>query len=993
MPLDASNALYAGALAFFNSEFIDFANELLISSAALAQTNGLADAVLGCGTTGGQTVVSVADNDGDKLVSSGDRVQLTYQGCAGTDGTMSLSIASIVQSGATFDQLSGDAAIDLTLSQDGRTVAFKGSQRVDFTIEGISLRWESSNADLSVTIDGQTVKTSAARTVKSIGLTSALSIPRTPDKGLLGLAKTTASTTTASATTAASYTIELSGTVEASSGKLDYHTDTPFSGPEGGYPLAGQLTIEGSSSSVEFRANDDPSTGAQFARYNVDPNGDGRLEPDVLVDWTQLLSGILFGVEQTPEDPPPNDPNDPPGPVADLHGRRVDLGAVADDGLADFARGRLYFSLTSSNVIAVVDLDRLQVTDRPFVGPGPKGLALGADGVSLYVALSDAGAVGVLDPTTLSAEQIVVAPELGSSIAFDVAEAAPGVVFVSGDPGSSGFSYVVRVDRNAGDAVSRAAGGRIIRARPELLPSADGTRLYVGEGFSPNSLYKLDATDPEAPIILEDQHGSVGGTDRMSLSPDGARIFLRSGQVLRTGSFIEDGRIGAGIPVALSNGAEVMVATAGGALELYDAVTLQLIDSFTTDCAFADAPTRLIGLARPGQWLLLGGSTLCAVDINNPDQPPGEDGAGVPPSDVETITVSARQKILNEVGFDLEHDALRGQLFVSLPASGEIVALAADTLAEVGRFAVGNAPRGIDLSPSAAELAIAFNRNGSIGFLNPDTATLQTADLSTMLDDVGGHDVAYVDDDSVFISASPGSGGFAYVVKTTRADPTGAQRVASNRIIRAEPELLASGDGKSLFVGEGFSPNSLYRLDLTQPDAPLVAEDNHGTVSGTSRLALNGDASRIALTSGQVLRTTDFTQAGKVSAGIPQFTADGGLIVVAASDGMLHGYDARTFQERYVVRSNCSVVSPTRFQELPSLGQWALLGDDVLCLIPAGWNGSVAALSLAARPLPLPAGRHRCDGDCLVRRYVAPLLRDPQRRLRQWQSHEISTRH
>ena len=67
--------------------------------------------------------------------------------------------------------------------------------------------------------------------------------------------------------------------------------------------------------------------------------------------------------------------------------------------------------------------------------------------------------------------------------------------------------------------------------------SHDRQWVYVGEGFGPNSLYKLDAADPLAPIVLEDAHGTVDGTDRMSLSPDGTLIYLRSGQVLRTASF------------------------------------------------------------------------------------------------------------------------------------------------------------------------------------------------------------------------------------------------------------------------------------------------------------------------------------------------------------------------------------------------------------------------------------------------------------------------
>ena len=138
---------------------------------------------------------------------------------------------------------------------------------------------------------------------------------------------------------------------------------------------------------------------------------------------------------------------------------------------------------------------------------------------------------------------------LGHSTTWDVVEAKPNRLFVSANPSSSGFAWIVMVKLDEGNQASRVASNRIIRAGPVLAVGPDKKFLHVGEGFSPASVYKLDIEQETAPIVLEDVHGSIvfGGTKHLEVSPDGSRLYLSSGQVLRTETLTGAGFIGSGV--------------------------------------------------------------------------------------------------------------------------------------------------------------------------------------------------------------------------------------------------------------------------------------------------------------------------------------------------------------------------------------------------------------------------------------------------------------
>ncbi len=234
--------------------------------------------------------------------------------------------------------------------------------------------------------------------------------------------------------------------------------------------------------------------------------------------------------------------------IAQTQGVQVAFGDSAHEMVRDPIRGLLFVTIPATGEVRVVSLVDYSVIDTYPVGIEPRGIALSEDGTRLFVAMNGSGVVVVLDPDTGAIlDRIVVSNDLGSPAVWDVAEAGPDRLFVTANPGSSGFAYLVEVRLDLANTAKRVASSRIIRASPVLLVSPDQSALYVGEGFSPNSLYKLDLTLPDAPIVLEDAHGTVSGTALLGIRQDSSVIHTGSGQAIQTATFAQEGVTAPGI--------------------------------------------------------------------------------------------------------------------------------------------------------------------------------------------------------------------------------------------------------------------------------------------------------------------------------------------------------------------------------------------------------------------------------------------------------------
>jgi hypothetical protein len=192
------------------------------------------------------------------------------------------------------------------------------------------------------------------------------------------------------------------------------------------------------------------------------------------------------------------------------------------------------------------------------------------------------------------------------------------------------------------------------------------------------------------------------------------------------------------------------------------------------------------------------------------------------------------------------------------------------------------------------------------------------------------YDVAEVAPDRIAVSASPDSNGLAYIVEARRDQGNAAQRVASDRVIRAEPFFAASADGSAVYVGEGFLPNSPYKLDATQSTLPIIAEDVYGTISGTDHLSLNADGSRIYTTTGGIFDTASITRIGELPRGLAVADlANPVVYVVGFALDKVGVYDAGTLGRTGERLMPCSLTTVARFAPLSD--GLAVLGDDLFC--------------------------------------------------------------
>jgi hypothetical protein len=301
----------------------------------------------------------------------------------------------------------------------------------------------------------------------------------------------------------------------------------------------GNASIDGSASDTIFTGNDGKASVRVEAKR---PPGEVEIQASAVEVQGELVNFILnsqWPLIQT-------------GKIAEVEGN-------IDDAAVDTNRGVVHATLQNQNEVVSLAAESGEVLHRTAVGSAPAGIDLGLEGDSLYVALNEGGAVVVVNVNTRSTKRINVQDSTGSPKTYDVVEARPGRIFVSANPGSLGFAYIAVINRNRDDTVYRVANDRIISADPTFAPDPSQNFLLVGEGFSPNSLYKLDITEPDAPIIQEDDHGTVSGTSWIDVSPNSELIYLHSGQVLFADSFNQKGRVQDGVSAVSNDGSRVYV--------------------------------------------------------------------------------------------------------------------------------------------------------------------------------------------------------------------------------------------------------------------------------------------------------------------------------------------------------------------------------------------------------------------------------------------------
>lgn len=943
------NVLDLASLVLNDAEILQINAELITGGAALTQLvdGGYVD--IGCWVADGSIHVELQDIDANGDLSPGDRVALVVENCDGFSGQMTLQVDTLSQSGIVFDDLSGTVSMQLTISDPDGAYELESTQAISFTAGPNLIRWRSVNGRVWDS-DSQLVTREAS--------VEKLLVPTVDFYG---------------------YVVSMSGVSDIGAESLEFDTPEAFRGAAGAYPNQGTLQLDGDASGAQVAGG----APAESGRYRVDSSGTGQYGPDVLFAWADLGLGPLFEVRSQQTD------SLPPG-VSDLRTRSHSLGGSVADAVVDSARNRIYFSITDRNEVAAVDLDTLLVVERIYVGSGPRGLWLSDDGARLYAALSQSGAIGILDLETRNLESVVVAAEVGSSRVHDVVEASPGIVFATAEGDAAGEFvdpiYIVRIDLNQGKAVTRVANGRDIGTGSPpavLLVSPDKAAVYVGSGVG---LFRLDATDALAPVTLESTGGGVGSYT-FALSADGQRIHSGNGVVFDAGTFDVLGETDRGYPYPLADGSAIaqigtgrLLASAPAAVdqyefdfEFYSGASFGLQDRFRIVCELGEPLHGLLPLPGGGEWLFYGPAGICATDLFDPVNPPGSDGSNPPPDTVEIISSNASVISLPQHPEDMLYDTLRGLLYFSNWPDNEVLAYSADTLELVRTYAVSGGPTLMDMGPSGNELAIVPQYDNSIGFLDLDSGVFETLQPAGTLDVSLISDAAYVAADAIYAIAWLGSGAQKPdVIRISRSNSPEPFQVAAG-IDGVLVQLYEAGS--RLFVHSN-TPNRLFALDLTLPGAPIVASTDLGSSGGLFSFAVNPDGSSIAMRSGEVFRAADLTQLGAIEpGGALAYSDDGTLIGWSSRVGEIHFFDAVTFRKTLIVETGCGDSGTEELVPIAALNAWVARAGLDVCVAP------LPSSTLQAKPQMKPVTRYApgdyCDSDCMVRRYVAPTVMNP----------------
>ncbi|QBB70138.1 hypothetical protein ELE36_07030 [Pseudolysobacter antarcticus] len=135
---------------------------------------------------------------------------------------------------------------------------------------------------------------------------------------------------------------------------------------------------------------------------------------------------------------------------------------------------------------------------------------------------------------------------------------------------------------------------------------------------------KLDVSLPNAPIVYQAPQYLYSSGASTAISPNGERLVLSDGEVLRATELTEDGAVGKGVALFSDDGNQI-ISTIGPQIMVnrYDARTLDLIESIQTPCRlpnpsnspFPISPIAIQVLPNNYGWVIIGGPTICLIHL------------------------------------------------------------------------------------------------------------------------------------------------------------------------------------------------------------------------------------------------------------------------------------------------------------------------------------------------------------------------------------------
>jgi len=246
----------------------------------------------------------------------------------------------------------------------------------------------------------------------------------------------------------------------------------------------------------------------------------------------------------------------------------VSAGSVVLNGgfsnlVIDPSRPRLYLAEPGTNSVVTFNTTSNQVISRVFVGSGPAGMDISANRSELYVALSSASGLAVLDLAKLVLSRTIHI----TANPVDVAAGPQGLAYVTTSE-YWGYPRVVDTMNNT-EIGSITSAGQIYQGALSRI-SPDHSFLYIGErGLSPASMHKFTATSSPA-LISSAPFNHVGeNLLDVAVAPSGSLIYIASGspyyvQIVNTTDWTSAGALNTGAypsSVTLAQNGHVAFAT------------------------------------------------------------------------------------------------------------------------------------------------------------------------------------------------------------------------------------------------------------------------------------------------------------------------------------------------------------------------------------------------------------------------------------------------
>jgi hypothetical protein len=478
----------------------------------------------------------------------------------------------------------------------------------------------------------------------------------------------------------------------------------------------------------------------------------------------------------------------------------------------------------------------------------------------------------------------LAAPLTSSSIATDVIYGRTGVLYALSDNGLHVINLTVTPHAELTAQYVPAEGYPYDEKSGDL--SSDKNTLYFVTGTCCSGYNSLNKYDVSAgltkPALLKQTHlfgtGYMSGL-RLHLIDD-ASVLLTTGAVYNTSNLTPKAKNSQTLSPAVNLPSRSFYVTlhnndgvVADQLYFYDSVSSHQLSALSTGVV---GTPGAIAATSNGNTIFVsstGGMAKFAI-------------GGTPPG--APVALPASQHQYHDLAIDLPRNRVYGT-----DASGRIDVIDMGTAAVVASYLLpaGANPRGIDLSPNGAELAVALRGLEKLLFIDPvNGATI--AEVTPQLDDSIYYDnlpfdLIYGKTGRLYSSGNPGSGGIDYIHVIDTSTHTWLAKSPYPNTIRTDTEFVLNQSKTYLYANQTFSPNNIYIFNVQTDVVTELYKGPHGPVSAPE-FTIVPDGSKIFTSTGQVWDSILQSQLGSLQ-GAPgkliKYAPNQNLIILAAATG------------------------------------------------------------------------------------------------------------